>query len=1043
MRNVSFITMLLLTISLSYAQSPHGAKFNLDCQLCHNSENWKIDLSKVKFDHSKTGFELIGEHKNVLCKSCHSSLEFSSLKSKVNCVDCHKDIHENTVGLFCAKCHTSNTWVVENINDIHRMSRFPLLGNHLKADCNQCHTSASHLKFNPLGIRCFDCHSADYFAAKNPDHVTAGFSKDCEQCHNVSSTQWSATGNVSHAFFPLVDGHAISNCFACHKQNTYAGLTQECFSCHQSNYLSVKSPDHVKLNFSKDCKECHTLNPGWKPANFTNHDAIYPLLGAHNTIRTQCEQCHSNGYSNTPTECVGCHQTNYNNAPKHTAQNYPLDCKQCHGNTDWKTITFNHSSTTFLLTGAHLTVTCQSCHINKLAGIASDCYSCHQTNFNSAANHVAQNFPHDCTLCHSTNSWQGSSFDHAKTVFPLTGAHTTVACALCHATQYAGTPTDCISCHQSKFSAAPNHAAQNYPQDCKPCHNTTDWKIMTFNHATTTFPLSGAHVTVNCQLCHVTKLAGIASDCYSCHQTNFNSAANHVAQNFPHDCTLCHSTNSWQGSSFDHAKTVFPLTGAHTTVACALCHATQYAGTPTDCISCHQSKFSAAPNHAAQNYPQDCKPCHNTTDWKIMTFNHATTTFPLSGAHITVNCQLCHVTKLAGIASDCYSCHQTNFNSAPNHTTQNYPHDCTLCHSTTNWTSSTFNHATTTFPLSGAHTTVACNTCHKNNYTGGLATDCYSCHQTDFTGTANPNHVTSSFPHDCTLCHSTTNWTSSTFNHATTSFPLSGAHTTVACNTCHKNNYTGGLATDCYSCHQTDFTGTANPNHVTSSFPHDCTLCHSTTNWTSSTFNHATTSFPLSGAHTTVACNTCHKNNYTGGLATDCYSCHQTDFTGTANPNHVTSSFPHDCTVCHSTTNWTSSTFNHATTTFPLTGAHTSVACNTCHNNNYTGSLPTACYGCHLADFNGTTNPNHATAKFPTDCTQCHTTANWTSTTYNHDGQYFPIYSGNHKGRWTLCSDCHQNASNFLIHSCNFSCHKNDHHQNQDCYTCHPTGRAD
>jgi cell wall-associated NlpC family hydrolase len=72
--------------------------------------------------------------------------------------------------------------------------------------------------------------------------------------------------------------------------------------------------------------------------------------------------------------------------------------------------------------------------------------------------------------------------------------------------------------------------------------------------------------------------------------------------------------------------------------------------------------------------------------------------------------------------------------------------------------------------------------------------------------------------------------------------------------------------------------------------------------------------------------------------------------------------------------------FNHNNTTFPLTGAHTTVACASCHiNNNHSGSLPTACYGCHQADFTGTTNPNHLTSGFPTDCTKCHTTTNWTS----------------------------------------------------------------
>ena len=142
---------------------------------------------------------------------------------------------------------------------------------------------------------------------------------------------------------------------------------------------------------------------------------------------------------------------------------------------------------------------------------------------------------------------------------------------------------------------------------------------------------------------------------------------------------------------------------------------------------------------------------------------------------------------------------------------------------------------------------MACAACHVNNNYTTLPTNCYGCHQADFTGTNNPPHVAAGFPTTCDTCHTTTNWTSATFNHNTTSFPLTGAHTTVACASCHTNNNYTTLPTACYGCHQADFTGTTNPAHVAGGFPTDCTLCHSTTTWTTSTFNHSTV-FPLSGA---------------------------------------------------------------------------------------------------------------------------------------------------------------------------------------------------
>src|ERR1035438_3465133 len=39
----------------------------------------------------------------------------------------------------------------------------------------------------------------------------------------------------------------------------------------------------------------------------------------------------------------------------------------------------------------------------------------------------------------------------------------------------------------------------------------------------------------------------------------------------------------------------------------------------------------------------------------------------------------------------------------------------------------------------------------------------------------------------------------------------------------------------------------------------------------------------------------------------------------------------------------------------------------------------------------------------------------------------FPIYSGNHNGKWTACSDCHTNSSNYAVFTC-IACHQ---HSNQ------------
>ncbi|MCX6173148.1 MAG: cytochrome c3 family protein, partial [Ignavibacteriales bacterium] len=480
MRGLSFVIFLIVTVSLCNAQSPHGNKFNRDCQDCHTSDSWKVNLAKINFKHEETGFALTGQHKIVTCRACHSSLEFTSSKNKSQCFNCHEDIHENSVGKNCVRCHDTRTWIIEKITDLHRMSRFPLIGNHTKANCNQCHLSSSKLKFDPIGINCFDCHSVNYYATKNPNHVNANFSTDCQQCHSLISPVWLTT-SVIHDFFPLTGSHNIANCFACHNQTSYKGLTQDCYSCHKQRYESVSSPNHVTLNFPKDCKQCHTTNGGWKPASFANHDSFYPLTGAHNLIRNNCSQCHSTGYSSPARQCVNCHQQNYNGAPNHLSQGYPTDCSQCHTTTVWQGATFNHSSTNFPLVGAHTSVSCQLCHTNGYAGTPTTCISCHQSKFTTAPNHVAQNYPQDCKQCHSPVDWKQISFDHNTTRFPLVGSHVNVSCSSCHITKLTGTPTTCISCHQTNFNSALNHVAQGYPTDCAKCHTTVAWNAVTFN----------------------------------------------------------------------------------------------------------------------------------------------------------------------------------------------------------------------------------------------------------------------------------------------------------------------------------------------------------------------------------------------------------------------------------------------------------------------------------------------------------------------------------------------------------------------------------
>lgn len=139
---------------------------------------------------------------------------------------------------------------------------------------------------------------------------------------------------------------------------------------------------------------------------------------------------------------------------------------------------------------------------------------------------------------------------------------------------------------------------------------------------------------------------------------------------------------------------------------------------------------------------------------------------------------------------------------------------------------------------------------------------------------------------------------------------------------------------------------------------------------------------------------------------------------------------------------------------YELLGAHSQIAneCITCHNGNY-NSIPNSCYGCHQTDYNNTTNPNHQASGFNTDCETCHTQNAWQPAAFDHDNQFFPIYSGTHREEWNSCSDCHTYPSNFSVFSCT-DCHEHnkaetddDHsevrgyvYESTQCLSCHPKG---
>lgn len=628
MQKLSFIILFsLFSIALLGQDSPHGKDFDLDCLLCHTTESWEIDKNKIKFDHSSTKFKLMGQHKDVNCSSCHTDLKFKN--TSADCENCHTDVHENSVGLDCANCHTPTSWIVSNILQIHRMSRFPLLGSHQTSDCSECHVSNSLLNFQPLGVECSDCHMDNYLSAKNPDHVSANYSTDCIECHNQSYPSWKGAGIV-HDFFPLTGGHAISDCFECHSQDGFTGLSPDCFSCHQDDYNATANPSHLDLGFSHDCQSCHTID-GWKPATFDHDNKFFPIYsGSHSEAWNNCSDCHTNSNDYTVFSCLTCHehnQTDTNN--KHREVNgYVYEsnaCYSCHpsGSEDDN---FSHTPA-FPLTNSHSNLPCSECHSTTYAGTSSECVSCHLESYNSAKDpdHVAENYPKECETCHSTTTWNEAVFDHSTTNFQLTGAHAQAQCSDCHTDGYTGLETACASCHQTDFNGTtnPSHTNLSLALTCETCHTTgPGWSPAKFPDHNNYFQLLGAHSVIsdNCSDCHNGNYNSTPDQCYGCHSSDYDNSTNpsHSAAQFPTDCQECHSQNAWVPSTFEHDSQYFPIySGKHRDAwnNCSDCHTNASDYGSFSCIDCHEHNKADTDNDHSEvaNYQYQstaCFDCH-------------------------------------------------------------------------------------------------------------------------------------------------------------------------------------------------------------------------------------------------------------------------------------------------------------------------------------------------------------------------------------------------------------------------------------------------
>jgi len=401
-------------------------------------------------------------------------------------------------------------------------------------------------------------------------------------------------------------------CGKCHESFDKTAQERLCLACHSdvAADLSVKRGFHGREPKvpGQPCKACHAEHKGRQanivPLNretFDHRRTDMPLRGAHTKVL--CDNCHVPGkrLREAPSYCSDCHSAK---DPHEGSQG--IACENCHAETAWKTVRFDHSTAAFRLEGLHREARCEGCHKTKrFKPTASACYACHERNDKHHGS-----FGIKCQSCHTpTRKWPATEFDHSrKTQFPLLNRHASTSCDKCHKDGLAAerTPTTCHGCHERDDG----HHGQ-FGRACETCHTPTAWKRPTFEHdRDTRFTLRGRHKEIKCTDCHRgnPREEHLDKSCNACHR---NDDVHHGRQG-PR-CNSCHDEHGWSRAVLvDHSSTHFPLTGAHARVACLRCHLSPlFKEVASQCVSCHERDAL----HRCQR-GADCERCHETSTFR-------------------------------------------------------------------------------------------------------------------------------------------------------------------------------------------------------------------------------------------------------------------------------------------------------------------------------------------------------------------------------------------------------------------------------------------
>ena len=425
---VLVLAMSVLSASGMAQRSPHGT-LSVPCEQCHGAESWTVLLSPLKFAHASTGFSLQGQHAVVRCTGCHAALKFSGARNL--CADCHDDVHRGELGKQCDRCHTPESWLVSDMVQKHKNTRFALVGAHAAATAGAviptsgitrspgCAPIVSHAMRATTPEPRIPITSQ---AVSGPTARSAIPSTRCAGEATSITRPRNSRSQVPTAHFRARG--AMSEAISTPPRPTAMAATDR---------SSPARPVRNTPDFSTACLSCHTTT-AWRPASFDHNLTAFKLTGrivrsrAPNVISTACIRGHRPCAIRVTSRHSSRPRTQSTRDLRRTARHVIPP--------RWRPASFDHNLTAFKLTGAHFLTPCASCHVGGVyTGTPSTCGSsnCHLPRYNATTNppHAGAGFGTDCQTCHTTTAWTPSTFNHTPGSRSRQGASTRLGGGRC------------------------------------------------------------------------------------------------------------------------------------------------------------------------------------------------------------------------------------------------------------------------------------------------------------------------------------------------------------------------------------------------------------------------------------------------------------------------------------------------------------------------------------------------------------------------------------------------------------------------------------